>query len=141
MKWSLNHSPSFQSLAQGRRGTDMDRFRWVRKPSSKEPQPLDLDMFPDEIVRELEVEHLDKRKDGDILRFINHQDVSGRTALHFAASKQNLEVLQFLVNAGGNLFIRDKKDQVAFEQARDTYIREYIFQEMNGKVMKFKEQG
>jgi hypothetical protein len=46
---------------------------------------------------------------------VNHQDVHGRTALHVAAETYKYYVIQYLLSAGADPFIRDKQQQTPLE--------------------------
>jgi len=45
-------------------------------------------------------------------KFINFRDFKGKTALHYAAARVNVKVVQLLVENGANLYIRDHKKRV-----------------------------
>ena len=77
----------------------------------------------------------------DTIKFINHQDKEGRTALHFAAVKNNLEVVEFLIASGASLFIVDNKGNIPLDLCNDMKLQKIIFSEMNNEVMKIQQSG
>lgn len=98
----------------------------------------DLIMFPIDTIRELCNDKV-LAKEPEIIRFINHQDSEGRTALHFAAIKDNQEVLEFLIESGANLFIEDKNGNKAYDLCNKGPLKKTLFQRMNERVMDYEQ--
>jgi len=70
------------------------------------------------------VDEILEGKNGHVKVSINTQNASGQTAMHLAAKWGRLEVIKFLIEAGADLEIVDRKGRAPMHEAKDAS-REY----------------
>jgi ankyrin repeat protein len=57
---------------------------------------------------------------------MNHQDRSGKTALHISAAEGDYEITEALLSAGGNPSVRDRQDELPVDLAQDEKIKRLL---------------